>query len=121
MRSAERRGGVNIQDQDQDQLVHDPDLTARRGGVNIQDQDQLVHDPDLTAAVTYRPRRGPTAGGRCASSPSSSSGPDAEPSWTPRGSAARTPTCGQNEGCRGRGLRRKRKQRREEEKDRGWG
>lgn len=56
----------------------------------------------------YLPHRGRTGGDPCASSPSSSSGPDAEPSWRPRGSWLQTLTCEQSEGCTGRGLRRRR-------------
>lgn len=42
----------------------------------------------------------------CASSPSSSSVQDEEPSWKPHESSPQTPTCAQSEECTDRGLRR---------------
>lgn len=58
-------------------------------------------------ALTYLPRRAPRAGGRCASSPSSSSAAASGLSWTPRGSYPRTPACVQIGECTSTDLQQK--------------
>lgn len=59
----------------------------------------------LTTVFLYLLHRVQLVVSQCESSLSSSSGPDAEPSWTRRGSSRPGPTCGQTGGRRDTGLR----------------
>ena len=62
----------------------------------------------VMAAMLYLLRRVQRVGVPCASSPSSSSEQDEEPSWKLHESSPQTPTYERTEGCTGKDLRRKR-------------